>query len=320
MNAHCHLELSCLQGQIPSGEGFAAFARAMGEVRHRFTDSEQLQAMQRIDAQFREEGVVAVGDIANDAQSFAVKSQSPIHYRTFAEVFGLRCEDCSRQEPLLQYPHTSLTPHSIYSLQDHLFRTVAGRGRELLSIHFMESEAEADLFCGRGALKEWYDRVGFRCDFLHYGSPSRRLVESVPKERPMMLVHNCCVTSSDIDQILEHFTAPVYWCLCPASNHYISRLKPPVELLRQKGLNICLGTDSGASNGTLRMVDELRLLKGVPLEERLRWATEGGARALGLDHALGTLEVGKRPGIVLLEGADLLRMELTDSSRLRRLV
>lgn len=320
VNAHCHLELSCLQGQIPPGEGFSAFARAMGEVRHRFSESEYEQAMRRIDAQFREEGVVAVGDISNDARSFAVKGESPIHYKTFAEVYGLRTEDCSRQEPLLAYPHTSLTPHSIYSLQDRLFRTIAARGRELLSIHFMESEAESELYSCRGPLWEWYERVGFSCDFLHYGSPSQRLVESVPKERPVMLVHNCCVKKSDLDRILEHFTAPVHWCLCPASNRYISHLEPPVELLRQMGANICLGTDSGASNATLRMVDELRLLKGVPLEERLRWATQGGARALGLDHSLGTLEVGKCPGIVLLEGADLARMELTEGSTLRRLV
>lgn len=319
VNVHCHLELSYLQGVIPEGEGFAAFARSMGEVRHRFTVEEREEATRRIDAQFRHEGVVAVGDISNDASSFAIKSQSPIHYQTFAEVYGLRTADCSRQEPLLQYPHTSLTPHSIYSLQDELFRSICHEGEAPLSIHFMESEAEAELFLRKGRLWEWYQKVGFSCDFLHYGSPAERLIRSIPPDREVILVHNCCLREEDIDRIMSHFTAPVHWCLCPVSNRYISRLKPPVELLRRHHLSICLGTDSGASNSSLRMIDELRALEGVPLDERLQWATLGGARALGLDHTRGSIEPGKRPGVVLLEGVDLSCMELTDHATLRRL-
>lgn len=320
MNAHCHLELSYLQGTIPQGEGFAAFARAMGEVRQRFGAHERMKAIRETDARFRYEGVMAVGDISNDESSFVVKSESPILYKNFAEVYGLRTKDSSRQEPLLQYPHTSLTPHSIYSLQDNLFRAISTQGEELLSIHFLESEAEIDLFNKRGSLWNWYEKVGFSCDFLHYGTPAKRLIRSIPKERKVMLVHNCCLKQEDIDLIMNHFTAPVYWCLCPSSNHYISRLRPPVELLRKNGLNICLGTDSGASNATLRMIDELRYLQDTPLDERLRWATLGGAMALGLDHTLGTVETGKRPGILLLEGIDFAQMELTDRATLHRIV
>lgn len=319
VNAHCHLELSYLQGAIPEGEGFAAFARAMGEVRHRFPKEEREAAARRIDAQFRHEGVVAVGDISNSEESFPIKTASTIHYHTFAEVYGLRTTDTSHQEPLLKHPHTSLTPHSIYSVQEELFRSICREGEAPLSIHFMESEAESELFLHKGRLWEWYERVGFSCDFLHHESPAHRLIESIPADREVILVHNCCVTQRDIDLIMSHFTAPVHWCLCPVSNRYISRLKPPVELLRSQNLNLCLGTDSGASNGSLRMIDELRLLEGVPLEERLRWATLGGARALGVDHTLGSIEVGKRPGLVLLEGVDLSRMELTENSKLRRI-
>lgn len=319
VNAHCHLELSYLQGMIPEGEGFAAFARSMGELRHQSTPRERELAMQRIDAQFQAEGVVAVGDISNDESSFAVKARSPIRYITFAEVYGLRTEDSSRQEPLLAHPDTSLTPHSIYSLQDELFRQIAHNGSSPLSIHFEESEAEQALFEGRGRLWEWYERVGFRCDFLHYGSPARRLVASLPPERRVILVHNCCLKAEDLDLLTGHLQQPVSWCLCPASNHFISRLKPPVELLRSRGQRICIGTDSAASNSTLRMVDELRLLREVPLFDRLTWATLGGAQALGLDAELGSLEVGKRPGLVLMEHFDFQQLELTEQTTLRRL-
>lgn len=319
VNAHCHLELSYLEGQIPEGEGFAAFARAMGEVRGRFTAEERLRAARRADAVFRREGVVAVGDVANDALVSELKRQSPIHYHTFAEVYGLKSVSAERQRPLLDYPPVTLTPHSIYSVQDALFRAICHEGEGPLSIHFLESEAETELYAHRGRLWEWYERVGFACDFLHYGSPARRLVESIPAEREVILVHNCCLQPQDLEQVMAHFRAPVHWCICPGSNHFISRLKPPVDLLRRGGVNICLGTDSAASNRSLSMLDELRRIEGVPLAERLQWATLGGARALGLADSLGSIEVGKCPGLALLEGLDWERMELTEQSTVRAL-
>ena len=320
VNAHCHLELSALRGRIPEGCGFAGFARAMGEVRGLADEEERRAAIAAADAEMTRGGIVAVGDIANGEAAFDVKSAGRIAYRTFAEFFGLRTMAADGLRPLLRHPRTSLTPHSVYSVQDAPFRALCAEGTAPLSIHFMESPAEAELFAGRGPLHEWYARAGFACDFLHYGSPAERLVRSIPAERPLILVHACCVGEEEVRRILAHFTAPVYWCLCPRSNRYISRLEPPVALLRSLGARICLGTDSLASNHSLSLLDELRALGGVPLRESLRWATLGGAEALGLDDALGTVAPGKRPGLNLLTGLDFERMALTPDTRVKPLI
>lgn len=320
VNAHCHLELSALRGRIPEGCGFAGFARAMGEVRGLADEEERRAAIAAADAEMTRGGIVAVGDIANGEAAFDVKSAGRIAYRTFAEFFGLRTMAADSLRPLLRHPRTSLTPHSVYSVQDAPFRALCAEGTAPLSIHFMESPAEAELFAGRGPLHEWYARAGFACDFLHYGSPAERLVRSIPAERPLILVHACCVGEEEVRRILAHFTAPVYWCLCPRSNRYISRLEPPVALLRSLGARICLGTDSLASNHSLSLLDELRALGGVPLRESLRWATLGGAEALGLDDALGTVAPGKRPGLNLLTGLDFERMALTPDTRVKPLL
>lgn len=320
VNAHCHLELSALRGRIPEGCGFAGFARAMGEVRGLAGEEERRAAIAAADAEMTRGGIVAVGDIANVEAAFDVKSAGRIAYRTFAEFFGLRMMAADSLRPLLRHPRTSLTPHSVYSVQDAPFRALCAEGTAPLSIHFMESPAEAELFAGRGPLHEWYARAGFACDFLHYGSPAERLVRSIPAERPLILVHACCVGEEEVRRILAHFTAPVYWCLCPRSNRYISRLAPPVALLRSLGARICLGTDSLASNRSLSLLDELRALGGIPLRESLRWATLGGAEALGLDDALGTVAPGKRPGLNLLTGLDFERMALTPDTRVKPLI
>ncbi|MFI3304909.1 MAG: amidohydrolase family protein [Rikenellaceae bacterium] len=320
VNTHCHLELSYLRGAIEPGGGFARFASRIGEVRGSFSDEERVRAISRAEAEMLREGVAAVGDIVNGDSTFASKSRSDIMYRNFAELFGLRTNDTSAVDPLLQQPLTSATPHSTYSLNDHIFRHIAHNGDAApLSIHFMESPAEHELYIGEGRLAEWYARAGFECDFLHYGSPAERLVASVPADRSVILVHNCCVTQRDIDIIMSHFTAPVYWVLCPRSNSYISDLRPPTELLRRNSLNICIGTDSLASNSSLSIIEELKLLNNTPLAERLDWATRVGAEALGFNH-LGEIEVGRRPGINILSGIDYTSLQLTDSTTLRRII
>ena len=324
INTHSHIELSYLRGAIAEGEGFAAFAESIGRVRGNFSEEERLSAIVEADKTMWQEGVDAVGDIVNGATSFAVKSLSPIEYHNFVEVFGLRECNLERQRELLKYPNTSLTPHSTYSVPDKAFKEVCGDDMEKpLSIHFMESPAEAELYAGCGSLHEWYEKVGFECDFLHYGSPAKRIVECVPKGRGLLLVHNCEVTTNDIDAIMGHFTAPVSWVLCPRSNNYISRVKPrSVELLRaaSPNINICIGTDSLASNRSLSMLEELKMFSGIPLAELLQWATINGAKALGVADRLGSIEEGKRSGIVNLKGVDLNDFTLTPDSKAVRIV
>ncbi len=67
---------------------------------------------------------------------------------------------------------------------------------------------------------------------------------------------------------------------------------------------MCVGTDSLTSNWQLDILEELRTIARyqsyVPFDDLLRWATLNGAEALQLDHRLGSLEVGKQPGLLLL--------------------
>ncbi len=323
VNAHSHLELAYLRGAIEAGSGFAGFASKIGMVRDKFTQEERLKAVAEAEAEMEREGIVAVGDIVNGETSYMAKARANnrLQYLNFAELFGLRTHDLSAIEPLLKYPNTVATPHSLYSLNDPIIKQIANSAdrNTPLSIHFMESTSESQLFSREGSLYEWYQRAGFECDFLHYGSPAERLVSVVPRDQKVMLVHNCCVEQRDIDLIMSHFTAPVYWVVCPRSNEYISGVHPPLDLLRRNNLNICVGTDSLASNWSLSIIEELRLMGEVPLVERLDWATRIGAEALGFGD-LGDIEVGRSPHINILSGIDYEAMQLTPTTRLRRVL
>jgi cytosine/adenosine deaminase-related metal-dependent hydrolase len=325
INAHCHFELSYLRGVIPAGGGFAAFARGMADNRGRFSMEERLAAADFWDAKMYAEGIAAVGDVCNDSSVFGIKKRSHMAWHSFAELFGLGADPATAKalcrEARARGLTATTTPHSTYSLNRQAFvAAVGGDDNRPLSIHFMESPAESELFRKRGPQWEWYAQMGQTPDFIGYGTPAERLVAQVPPNRPVMLIHNTLVTQRDIDTVMNHFTAPVTWVLCPRSNRYISGLTPPVELLRRNGLRVAVGTDSLASNTTLSMTAELALLGGVPLAEILGWATLTGAEALGVADRLGSIEVGKTPGLVLLTGVDMATMTPNPSFASRRLV
>jgi imidazolonepropionase-like amidohydrolase len=97
-----------------------------------------------------------------------------------------------------------------------------------------------------------------------------------------------------------------------------------VSLLREASDRIVTGTDSLASTDRLSILAEMRLLQDqtpdIPLEEIINWGTINGARALGKANTLGSIEPGKRPGLLLVENADLHSLRLKPESRIRRLL
>ena len=320
VNCHCHLELSYLKGAIAEGEGYGGFARSIGAVRNNFTTEERIRSARLADAQMWEEGVEAVADIANDDLVMEVKTQSKIEYHTLFEFFGLNNRDVEPHFDLAnRYPRSYVTPHSTYSVQDEPFRQICARNSSLLSIHLLESDAEEGLYHGRGSLHEWYQRMGWVCDFLKYESPAGRVAGCIDRKCRVLLVHNTRATAEDIATVESH-TKNGTWVLCPESNRFISNDRPPVELLRKSGVAIAVGTDSLASARSLSMIENLRLLGNHPLRELLTWATLNGAKALGIDGMKGSIEIGKRPGLVVIEGADLHNLCLTPESVAHRII
>lgn len=284
----------------------------MARVRERFTADERAAALQSADRVMWSEGVDYCADIVNDNSSFAVKEKSPILYRSFAEVFGLKQSNLDRCRDIAgSYPNTTLSPHSTYSVQQSDFEAVCNSSPDIMTIHFKESKGEEQLYENGGALADWYRSVGFECDFLEFSSPAERIVKTIPASQSVMFVHNCFVTQSDIDLIMSHFTAPVYWTLCPRSNIYISgSMTDAYRLLMANNLNILIGTDSLASNTSLSIIEELKCFADVPFQTLLSWATTNGYKALGCAPR----------GWINIAGADLEKMTITEQTVVKRVL
>ncbi len=340
VNCHCHLELSHLRGKIASHRGIPHF---IGEINHKRNAPEEeiLLAAEEAEREMALGGTVAAGDVSNNTLTATIKSKSSIAWHTFVEVFGfhpLRAEKAMKSA--IQTRHTfndlglpaSIVPHSPYSVSDKLFSLIAGLSEvesRILSIHNQESDDENRFYRdGTGPILEHLQKnLGLETSYWHPPgkTPPVSCLPKLPAKKPLLLVHNTFMSSDDlrvIDQIRPYRNT--WLVLCPNSNLYIGNHLPPVGLFRTGRLPLCLGTDSLASNYSLSVFEEMKTLHlnfpEIPFEELLSWGCHNGAMALKLDHLVGTLVTGKKPGIVLITGTDPEKPVLTSGSRALRLV
>ncbi len=335
VNTHCHLELSYLKGKIPPGGGLDTFIKEVEELRRKASDDEREQCMRDAEKEMFENGIVAVGDICNTASSFQIKREHKMRYHNFIEVYGF---DPARSGNafehglrLLSMPGGqpgSVTLHAPYSASVPLMEKIAelsAASGAPLSFHNQENKDEDELYVtGRGRIMERLKYFGIDTSSWKPTGMSalRSVLPHLPASVKIQLVHNTFTSPEDIEWA-ESYSRMLWWCFCPGANLYIENCIPAFELFAARGVKITIGTDSLASNNTLSIVEELKIIESaypaIPLETMIRWATLNGAEFLGFDKELGSIEPGKRPGLVLIEDADVKQFRLGEKSRVRRL-
>ena len=315
INSHCHLELSHLHSKIPEKTGLIDFIKQVARG-GKYEQDEIMDAIELADRVMYKNGIVAVGDISNNANSKETKERSKIYYHTFCEIFefdpsGAKntfrkgIELCEIFSPL----PTSITPHASYSVSKELFRFIrifCKKERNLISVHNQESEEENKFFRYRtGQFVDFYAFINKNIDFFKAQARNslRSILPLLPEEQRILLVHNTYTSFKDIN-FVDRYRSDVTWCLCPKANLYIEGRLPKVDLFINSRLPVVLGTDSLASNDKLCILSEIKtLLEHSPdlsLEKCISWATLNGARYLGIDEQFGSLEIGKKPGLNLL--------------------
>ena len=325
VNAHCHVELSHLYKKFRKGTGMAGFIDQINELRDWAGREAKAELVKQWMDKMWADGVSAMADISNDDSSFEVKAAHPMYTRTFLEVFGSEPEMCEG----VMADVTALkkiadeagidaapTPHSCYTMSPQLLSASAAAGLErgYLSYHSQESNEEEDLLrYGSGAMYENRKRSGMSTPPVTGESSLKYFLDRLADAKPapydghILLVHNVCLAQDDIDAAKKVMNN-VYWAICPLSNIFIHNALPPVSLMRENGLDIMVGTDSLSSNDDLDIMKELICLREnfpeVPSQELLKWACLNGARFLSKENELGTLTVGKKPGIVYVNNID----------------
>ncbi len=318
INAHCHLELSHLKGKVSKQKGLAGFISELVPKRGTFSPEEIKSAIVSTEEEMIKNGIVAVGDISNAEDSFEQKKKENLFYHTFIEIFDLIPEKAeekiSEAKSLIskfKSPNASITPHAPYSVSEKLMERIDNLKQSFISIHNQESEFENELFSsGSGALAEFMQKAGVDIDAKRRAKNSLLFtLGSMIETKKILLVHNTYTSKNDVALMKEYMRAGeinITLCLCPNANLYIENKLPDIPIFVEEEMNICIGTDSLASNDSLSILDEMKTIQKrfpkISFETLLQWATKNGAEFFGMEKELGTIEKGKTPGLNLLKG------------------
>ena len=197
---------------------------------------------------------------------------------------GLAARDRLREEPLLSF---CMAPHAPYTVSDKTFTKVVTIAEELdlpIHIHLHETRHEIEESLAQ-----------------HKSRPLERLGALGLLGPRLIAVHAVHVTGPEIDTLALHGASVAH---CPSSNLKLASGFAPAAAMMARGVNLGIGTDGAGSNNRLDLLEEMRLAallakavandaQALPAHQALAAATLHGARALGLDAAVGSLVPGK---------------------------
>jgi cytosine/adenosine deaminase-related metal-dependent hydrolase len=312
INAHCHLDYTCLRGKIAPHKSFTEWIRAINAHKSELSPKDYVAS---IKDGFEEAKRFGATTIANLTAFPELISQVQPTVRTwwFAELIDVRAPEHANElvdsaSELLGRTNApwGLAPHALFTASKDLFwqcEEIAEREHILLTTHLAESREEMEMFGdGSGPLYEFLKSIGRPtndCDnrtplelFLGTLSPRRAGFDRTLR---WIIVHLNELTQKDFE-LLERLEPKFHIVHCPRSHKYFGHSPFAFERLRSLGFNICLGTDSLASNQTLSLFDEMRAFQKefptVSAENIFQMGTVNPARALQQENALGKIQSG----------------------------
>ncbi len=352
INAHCHLDYTCLRRKIPPQKSFTEWIRAINAEKTTLAPKDYVASINEGFAEAKRFGTTTIANLTVFPELIP-QIQPPVRTCWFPELIDIRaperanelvdsaieslrsleCADMSalskrRQVAALQTQHWGLAPHALFTASRDLFRRCEEIGQNeniLLTTHLAESHEEMEMFRdASGPLYEFIKGMGRPMDDCGNETPLRLFVDLIgsggSRNRPQaievnrphpswIVAHLNELTESNFD-LLERSNSKFHVAHCPRSHNYFGHSPFAFDRLRSFGFNVCLGTDSLASNETLSLFDEMRAFRKnfpqVSPEEILEMVTVNPALALRYENALGQI----RPGF----GADLIAVPCSTST------
>jgi cytosine/adenosine deaminase-related metal-dependent hydrolase len=316
VNTHTHLELTAMRGFLEDCR-FAEWIDKLRQSRNEILDAEMLLDSARFGiVEGLEAGITTYADTCSSGVALQAMRELGVRGIMYQEVFGpdpsqaeIAMRDLEERIEKLQLEQTDMvalgvSPHAPYTVSDPLYDAAArfANARRLpLAMHIAESEPEHDIVAsGTGDFAGRWRRRGIPVG-PRARSPIALLEQRGALERGPLLIHCVRVDDADIEIMARHRCAVAH---CPASNAKFGHGIAPLLPLLAAGIRVGMGSDSVASNNRMDILDESRLAvlihraatrrhDAFGAHQALELATIGGARALGIDSRVGSLEAGK---------------------------
>lgn len=320
INAHCHLDYTRLRGEVEWRGSFTEWILQLVVAKQLHPDKEYVGGIHMGLEMLTRSGTTTVVNI----ESFPalIDQVVPTKLRVWwcLETIDLNRVGEARETAAAALDFIAahaverggfgLSPHAPYTVSAELYRLCAqyARGRNLpLTTHLAESEEEDDMIRrGTGHMYDYFLRAGRDMSDCKRASPVQLLAEYGALGPNCLAAHANCVTPLDVTLLKQTGTHVVH---CPKTHRFFNRGMPPLGTWNEQGINVCLGTDSMASNDGLSMLDEMQTLSQMfprmSAQELLELATVNAAKALNQREKLGKIAPGAWADLIAapVEGA-----------------
>lgn len=306
INAHCHLDYSSMRNAIMPTSNFSQWVRRINELKRILSDDEYLAAIASGFQELRRWGATSVFNIKAFPELMVRMPKPLIRTWWFYELLDIRTrihtDDVvagalaffeGRQDWVGGF---GLSPHAPYTTSLGLYELCRDccidYGMPLMT-HLAETEEEYAMFKkGEGPLYEFLKGIGRDMSDTGRLTPFQHLVENNALPKGAILTHMNVLSEEDWELLArrkEEFSI----VHCPNCHIYFQRGPFDLERFLSVGVNLCLGTDSLASNKALNMFEEMRTVRdlypGVPLEKIVEMVTVNPAKAIGSAGKLGEI-------------------------------
>lgn len=317
INAHTHLEFSDLAEPVQPALPFTEWIRSLVGVRR--TTPATRDVVQQGLAECQASGICSVGEIATQDWASADYSYSGLRVTAFRELIGLRAERIDVQlevarnwltpaQPPGESVTRGLSPHAPYSVHPDLYRDLvrlAAEHHAPVAVHLAETTSELELLShGTGEFVEMLKRFN-AWDEKAIPAGRRPLDYLIPLASlsHSLVIHGNYLQTGEIEWLAEHPQVSVIYC--PRTHAFFRHAPHPWLQLLSRGVNVALGTDSRGSNPDLVVWREMQFLvqkfPQVDPASILELGTLAGAKALGQDASLGSLEPGKQAKLAVVD-------------------
>ena len=330
INAHCHLDYTCLRGKIPPRKSFADWIRAINAEKAKLSPENYLASINEGFAEAKRFGTTTIANLTAFPELIS-QIQAPVRTWWFAELIDVR--DPSRANELVDFAIESLNrardsgggiglaPHALFTASQNLYRRceeIADRDHVSLTTHLAESREEMEMFRDEsGPLYNFMKSIGRPMGDCGQETPLRhflRIRDSSTALRPArndkkangdgqewIVAHLNELAEADF-HLLERSNRRFHIAHSPRSHDYFGHSRFAFEKLRALGFNICLGTDSLASNESLSLFAEMRAFQrnepGISPDRVLEMATVNPALALHQENILGRIRPGFQADLI----------------------
>ncbi|MGR3292395.1 MAG: amidohydrolase family protein [Candidatus Scalindua sp.] len=328
VNAHTHLELTHLHKCIKSNSNFTNWIRQLVDKKNDWAESEYaLSVRDGIESSLKC-GTTTVVDITRDGIALTELLTSRIRKLLFFEIINFdpdTAEDTINdfKELISGINHDDLLsigifPHAPYTVSDKLYRGCKEISEEFdieIATHIAETKDEVEFLTrGTGHFVSLLNDFNMLKSWKHPElSPINYLKNIGFLENGCILIHCNYMTEDEINLIEKTKSNIVF---CPRSHEYFQHDNHPFLILKNRDINIALGTDSLASNDTLSILDEMKLIRkqycNLKSQDIFYMGTIAGAVALKMDDRIGSLYPGYYADIAVIEFEDTGKSNIYD--------